>query len=182
MRNSSGSTVSVPAVGPVRHGLRGAVVGEPIQRHGIPRAVPGEPRRERAIVLGHPDGRVHVEPRVRSDKHTSGLTIVEEFEPDEVPEHRAADRLRQARGIVQPPRHECPVRPEPAAGDEEVPMRMPVRLGARRLKARDDPHGEVALAGQQPDGGGDGAGGDAGDLAEQAAAVQYSRHGAASGW
>jgi hypothetical protein len=49
---------------------------------------------------------------------------------------------------------------------------MPVRPGAVRLQAGDDPHGEVALAGQRPDGGRDGAGGDAGDLAEQAAAVQ----------
>jgi hypothetical protein len=35
-----------------------------------------------------------------------------------------------------------------------------------RLQARDDPHGEVALAGQCANGGGHGAGGDAGDLAE----------------
>jgi len=49
---------------------------------------------------------------------------------------------------------------------------MPVRPGAVRLQARDDPHGEVALAGQCAHGGGHGAGGDAGDLAEQAAAVQ----------
>jgi hypothetical protein len=60
-RNSSGSSVSVPAVsvpavGPVRHGLRGSVVGQALQRDGIPGAVACEPHRERAIVLGDPKG------------------------------------------------------------------------------------------------------------------------------
>jgi len=61
---------------------------------------------------------------------------------------------------------------KPPSGDEQMEVRMPVRPGAVRLQARDDPHGEVALAGQCANGGGHGAGGDAGDLAEQAAAVQ----------
>ncbi len=50
-------------------------------------------------------------------------------------------------------------------------MRMPVGARAVRLQAGDGPHGEVALAGQRANGDGDGAGGDAGDFAEQAAAV-----------
>jgi len=49
---------------------------------------------------------------------------------------------------------------------------MPVRPGAVRLQARDDADGEVALARQRPDGGRDGAGSNAGDLAEQATPVQ----------
>lgn len=49
---------------------------------------------------------------------------------------------------------------------------MPVRTGAVRLQARDDTHGEVALAGQRANGGRDGAGRDAGDLTEQSSAVE----------
>ena len=49
---------------------------------------------------------------------------------------------------------------------------MPVNARAVRLPARDDAHRKLALAGQRTDGGGDGAGGDAGDLAEQATTVQ----------
>jgi hypothetical protein len=41
-----------------------------------------------------------------------------------------------------------------------------------RLQTRHDAHREVALAGQRANGGRDGAGSDAGDLAEQAAAIQ----------
>jgi hypothetical protein len=62
-----------------------------------------------------------------------------------------------------------------------VQVRMPVRPGAVRLQAGDDPHGEVALAGQRANGGRDGAGGDASNLAEQAA-VENSRRAAAWGW
>ena len=51
-------------------------------------------------------------------------------------------------------------------------MRMPVGARAMRLQARDDAHRELALAGQRANGGRDGAGGDAGDLAEQAAAIE----------
>ena len=52
-------------------------------------------------------------------------------------------------------------------------MRMPVGARAMRLlQTGDDADGEVALAGQRANGGGDGPGGDAGDLAEQAAAVE----------
>jgi hypothetical protein len=41
-----------------------------------------------------------------------------------------------------------------------------------RLQAGDDPHREVALTRERADGGGDGACGDTGDLAEQAATVE----------
>ena len=58
------------------------------------------------------------------------------------------------------------------AGNQEVQVRMPVGARAVRQQARDDPRHEVALAGQRADRGGDGAGGDADDLAEQAATIQ----------
>ena len=51
-------------------------------------------------------------------------------------------------------------------------MRMPVRARAMRLQTRHDPDGKRARARQRADGGRDGAGRDAGDLAEQAAAIQ----------
>ena len=42
-------------------------------------------------------------------------------------------------------------------------MRMPVRMGAVHLQARNNPHSEVALTVQRTNGGGDGAdGGDRG--------------------
>ena len=51
-------------------------------------------------------------------------------------------------------------------------MRMPIGPRPMRLQARHDADGEVTLARQCADGGGDGAGGDAGNLAEQAATIQ----------
>ena len=54
-------------------------------------------------------------------------------------------------------------------------MRMPVGARPMRLQAGDDAHGELALARQRANGGRDGAGGDAGDLAEQATAVETVR-------
>lgn len=50
-------------------------------------------------------------------------------------------------------------------------MWMPVRTGAVRLQAGHDADRKVALARQRANGDGDGAGGDAGNLAQQAAAV-----------
>lgn len=52
---------------------------------------------------------------------------------------------------------------------------MPVGARAMRLQARDNSDGEVALARQRTDGGRDGAGGDAGDLPEQAAPIEAVR-------
>ena len=51
-------------------------------------------------------------------------------------------------------------------------MRMPVGPRAVRLQAGDDPHREVTLTGQRTNRGGDRAGGDPGDLAEQATPIQ----------
>ena len=166
-RNASGSTVSLPAVGAsdvsdLRHRLGGSVVGQPLQRDGIPRTIPGEPSGKRPVLLGHPDGRVHVEPRVRPGEYASGLVLFEEIKADEEAEYGTAKRLGQACRVVRGPRHESPIRPEAAVGDEQVP----VRAGAVRLQAGDDADGEVALARQRANGGGDGSGGDAGDLAE----------------
>ncbi len=109
---------------------------------------------------------------MRPGEHAGGLVFIEQLQAHEQAEHGAAERLGQARRVVGGPGDEGAIRPEAAVGHEEVQVRMPVRPGAVRLPARDDPHGEVALAGQCANGGGHGAGGDAGDLAEQAAAVQ----------
>jgi len=56
-------------------------------------------------------------------------------------------------------RHDRPVRPEPAVGDQQVQVWMPVGARAVRLQARDDADREFALAGQRADGHRDGAGG-----------------------
>jgi hypothetical protein len=100
------------------------------------------------------------------------LVLVEQLKAHEQPEHGAAERLGHLGGVMHWPRDERPIRPKAAVRDEEVQVRMPVRPGSVRLQARDDPHGEVALAGQCANGGGNGAGRDAGDLAEQATTVQ----------
>jgi hypothetical protein len=141
-------------VGPVRHGLGGPVVRQPFERHGIPRTVPGEPSGKRAVLLRHPHGGVHVEPRVRPCEHARCLVLVEQLQPHEQPQHGAAKRLGQPGGVLHWPRHECPIRPKAAVRDEEMQMRMPVCPRAVRLQAGDDPHGEVALAGQRANGGG----------------------------
>ena len=51
-------------------------------------------------------------------------------------------------------------------------VRMPVGPRAVRLQARDDARREIVLTGQRADRGCDRAGGDAGDLAKQAAAIE----------
>ena len=70
------------------------------------------------------------------------------------------------------PRDERPVGPEPAVGDEQVQVRMPVGARAMRLETRDDANGEVALTRQRANRGRDGAGGDEENLAEQATTAQ----------
>ena len=60
----------------------------------------GETGRERAIVLGHPHGGVHVQAGVWPGEHAGGLVLVEEFEAYEEPEHSAAERLRKPRRVV----------------------------------------------------------------------------------
>ena len=75
----------------------------------------------------------------------------------------------QPRRVVHRPRDERPVGPEAAIGDEQV--RMPVCPGAMRLQTSDDPDGEFAFTRQRADRRRDGAGGDAGDRAKQAATV-----------
>jgi hypothetical protein len=111
-------------VRPVRHGLGGAVMREPLQRDRIAGAVPGEPGGEGAIVLGDPDGRMNMEPRVRPREQARRLVLVEEFAAHEEPEHGAPERLRQPRRVVGGPGDERPIRPEPAVGDEEVQVRI----------------------------------------------------------
>lgn len=159
-------------VGAIGDGLGRPVVGQSFQGDGIPCAVPREAGREGPIVLGDPDGRVHVEARVRPGEHPGGLVLVEELQPHEQPEDGAAQRFREAPGVMDRPRHERPVRPEPALGDQEVQGGMPVGARAVRLETGHDPHREVALTRQPADRGRDGASRDAGDLAEQAPTIQ----------
>ena len=111
---------------------------------------------------------MHVEARVRPREHPGGLVLVEERAAHEQPEHGAAERLGQARGVMHRPRDERAVGPEPAVGHEQVQVRMPVGPRAVRLQTVDDVDRELALTRQRTNGGRDGAGGDAGDVAEQA--------------
>ncbi len=60
-------------------------------------------------------------------EHACGLVLVEQLQPHEQPQHGAAKRLGQPRGIVHRPRHGGAIWPEPAVGDEEMQMRMPIR-------------------------------------------------------
>ncbi len=90
-----------------------------------------------------------VNPRVRPGEHAGGLVLVEELQADEQPEHGAAERLRQSRGLVGGPGYDGPVGPAAAVGDEQMQMRMPVGPGAVRLQAGHDADGEVALAGDR---------------------------------
>lgn len=69
------------------------VVGEPLQRDVVAGTIPGEARRERAIVLRHPDGGVHVEFGVRPRQHAGGLLRIEQPEAHEEPE--------QQRGVLR---------------------------------------------------------------------------------
>ena len=75
-----------------------------------------------------------VEPRVGPREHVGRLGRVEELKAHEEPEHGAAKRLRQARGVMGGPRDKRPVGPEPAVRDEQVQVRMPV--GARAMRPR----------------------------------------------
>ena len=104
-----------------------------------------------------------------------GLVLVEQGHAHQEPEHGAADRLGQARRIVGGPRHKGPIGPEAAVRHEEVQVWKPVGPRAMRFQAGHDAHGELALADQRTNGGGHGAVGDAGDLAEQASAVATVR-------
>jgi hypothetical protein len=113
-----------------------------------------------------------MEPRVRPGAHAGGLLLVAQLEAHEEPPHGAATRRGQPRRVVGEPRDERPVGPKAAVGHEQVELRMPIGARAMRLQTGHDPHREVALAGQRANGGGDSAGRDAGDLAEQATPVQ----------
>ena len=93
-------------VGAVGHLPRGAVIRQPLERHGIPCAVAREALRKRPIVLGDPNGRVDMKPRVRPREHPGSLVVVEELAAHEEPEHGAAEGLGQPRGVVRGPRHE----------------------------------------------------------------------------
>jgi len=64
---------AVGLVRPIDHDLGGTVVREPLSCDGIPCTVPGEPSGEGLVLLGHPDGRVHVESGVRPSQHARGL-------------------------------------------------------------------------------------------------------------
>ena len=108
---------------------------------------------------------------MRPREHPGGLVLVEQLQTHEQPEHGAAECLGQ-------PAVSC------AGHDTNVPSgRNPPSVTRRctcgcqfaravRLQAGDNPHREVALTRERADGGGDGACGDTGDLAEQAATVE----------
>ena len=117
-----------------------------------------------------------MEPRVRPREHARGLLRIEARQPHEQPEHGAAECLGQAGRVMGRPRDERPVGAEATVGDEQMQVRMPVgaltRQRAVRLQTRDDADRQVALTRQRADGCRDRAGGDAGDLAEQAATIQ----------
>ena len=113
---------------------------------------------------------------LRPREHAGGLVLVEEFEAYEKLEHGAAERLRQSCGVVGGRQDESADHPEAAVGEEGGRMRIPVGPRAMRLQAGHDADREDALARQRPDGGRDGAGGDAGDLAEQAAPIETIGH------
>jgi hypothetical protein len=66
------------------------------------------------------------------------LGQVEELEAHEEPEHGAAKRLGQPRRVMDRPRHERAVGPEPAVGDEQMQVGMPVGTRAVRLQAGND--------------------------------------------
>jgi hypothetical protein len=79
-------------------------------------------------------------------EHPPGLVFVEEAAAHEEPQHRATKRLGQRNGVMARlprPAHEGPVGPEPAVGDEEVEMGVPVGPGAVGLQAGDDADPEV---------------------------------------
>ena len=98
-RNSTGSTVAVPAAGPiglvgtVGHLLRRGIVAHPLQRNRISGAIAGQAQSEGAIVFGHPHTGMNVKARVGPLEHPLGLVFVEEAPADEEPEDRAAERL-----------------------------------------------------------------------------------------
>jgi len=77
---------------------------------------------------------------VRPREHAGGLLCIEELE---APKHGAAEGLRQPACVMNRPRVEPAVGPKPAAGDEEVQMRMPV--GTRRVRLQTGDDAELAL-------------------------------------
>ncbi len=134
-KNSSGFTVAVPAVGPsvlsvaVGHLIHPRVIRQPLHRDRVPGAVARQSEGKGALVLGHPDAGVDMKARVGPLEHARGLVFLEQAAADEEPEHGSPERLREGRGVMpRPPgpTHEGPVRPEPAIGDDQVEMGMPV--------------------------------------------------------
>jgi hypothetical protein len=114
---------------------------------------------------------MHVEAGVRPRQHSGGLLLIEPLDAHEEPEHGAAEGLGQPCGVVGGPSDGGAVRPNPAAGHEEVHVRMPAGPRALRLHTGHNADREVALARRRLDRARDGAGGGAGDLAEQTAPI-----------
>ena len=77
---------------------------------------------------------------VRSGEHAVRRLDIPELPAHEQPEYGTTEALGERRDIVQRQRHERAIRPEPAIGDQEVRMRVPVDQGAVGL----DPTSQAA--------------------------------------
>lgn len=78
---------------------------------------------------------------MRPREHPGGLVLIEELQPHEQAEDGAAKGLGHPCRVVDRPRHERPVGPEPAVGDEETEVRMPVgAYGETCAEPNDLPH------------------------------------------
>ncbi len=165
----------VGRVGPVDDLIQPRVIRQPLHRDGVAGAVAGQPEGEGAIVLGHPDAGVDMKARVGPLEHARGLVLREEAAAHEEPEYRPPERFRQPGGVMSRsprPAHEGPVGPEPAIGDNQVEMGMPMGEGAVGLEAGDDPDRQIRLAGGGADRGGHGPRGYPSEIASQGSAVQ----------
>ncbi len=109
-------------------GHRGVIwlILQPAQRHGVSGAVPGQPDGELAIVGGNPHPVMHVKSRVRPGEHAVRRLDIHEFPAHEQTQHCPSKGLGACCDIVQRQRHEGAVRPEPAIGNQQIAVRVPV--------------------------------------------------------
>jgi hypothetical protein len=130
---------------------------------------PLAPRTSQRVHLEQPpEHAAHRAAAARGDHPTASTTGPALADPlVGAPWRRRIPRVRLAYQVMaRPPRpaHEGPDGPEPAIGDDQVDMGMPVGEGAVGLEAGDDPHRQI-LAGGSADGGGHGPSGHPGEVA-----------------